>query len=328
MKLSIIKTHDITLYGGTEKYNIVLRPLSDRHLPLLYKWNADPEVLYWTEGGEDIQRIYDENIVHIIYGGVSQNALCFLIEVNEKPIGECWLQKMNLPDVISMYPENVDVRRIDMAIGEKEYWGKGIGTAFIRMLTEFAFCSEHTDVLHCFSEDYNKRSNRVWLKNGYKFLKSDPLPQPQKGKLQNHYILTKQDFIEKHRVKIPQEQVFMLPVLSLQPTQLYISEGKLNLMNEWFKGGITNMDAIPVKLIKNRYMMTDGHTRAVCAYLNGIDKVPCAIDNDELELAAYLKDIDWCREEGIHTIADLSKKIVKPKYYEILWRKRCMEMII
>ena len=43
--MSIIKSHDITLYGGNET-NIVLRPLRDEHLPLLYKWCADPNVLY------------------------------------------------------------------------------------------------------------------------------------------------------------------------------------------------------------------------------------------------------------------------------------------
>lgn len=50
--MGIIKSHDITLRGGDTE--IVLRPLRDEHLPLLYKWNADPEVLYWTEGGKDI----------------------------------------------------------------------------------------------------------------------------------------------------------------------------------------------------------------------------------------------------------------------------------
>ena len=36
--------------------------------------------------------------------------------------GECWLQKMNIPEVIAMYPESTDVRRIDMTIGEREWW--------------------------------------------------------------------------------------------------------------------------------------------------------------------------------------------------------------
>ncbi|NMD13857.1 MAG: GNAT family N-acetyltransferase, partial [Caldisericales bacterium] len=96
-KLNIIKTHHITLFGKTDKYDIVLKPLNDEHLPLLYKWCADPEVLYWTEGGEDTDLSYDKETVHAIYGGVSQDAYCFLIEANGVPIGEGWLQKMNLP---------------------------------------------------------------------------------------------------------------------------------------------------------------------------------------------------------------------------------------
>jgi hypothetical protein len=31
-----------------------------------------------------------------IYRGVSQSAFCFIIELEEKAIGECWLQEMNL----------------------------------------------------------------------------------------------------------------------------------------------------------------------------------------------------------------------------------------
>lgn len=81
-------------------------------------------MLYWREGGRDDSHIsYGKDTVNLICGGVSQNAFCFLIEVDEKPIGACWLQKMNLPDVKEMYHEGTDVRRIDMAIGGKDYWG-------------------------------------------------------------------------------------------------------------------------------------------------------------------------------------------------------------
>ncbi|MFC1948385.1 GNAT family N-acetyltransferase [Chloroflexota bacterium] len=86
--MSIIKTHKITLYGGINN-EIILRPLSDEHLPLLYQWNADPEVVYWADGGEDDGRSHDEDTVHKIYGGVSLNAFCFLIEVDGVPVGEC-----------------------------------------------------------------------------------------------------------------------------------------------------------------------------------------------------------------------------------------------
>lgn len=44
--MSIIKSHNITLYGGNDEFDVVLRPLTDEHLPYLYKWDTDPAVLY------------------------------------------------------------------------------------------------------------------------------------------------------------------------------------------------------------------------------------------------------------------------------------------
>ena len=190
--MSIIRKHDITLCGENEEYKIVLYPLSDEHLPYLYKWNSDPEVLFWTEG-EDIEG-YPPEVVHQIYGGISQDNLCFAIKVNDEIIGECWLQKMNLPGVIKMYAADADVRRIDMSIGEKAYWGHGIGTLFIGMLVKYAFEYEHVDVLHCFCEDYNIRSRRVWEKNGFQLVLTEEIPQPHKGKLQFHWRLTKDEY--------------------------------------------------------------------------------------------------------------------------------------
>lgn len=326
-EMNIIKTHDITLYGGND-INIVLHPLCDEHLPLLYKWNADPEVLYWTEGGRDDANLsYARDTVRQIYGGVSQNAFCFLIEADGAPIGECWLQKMNLPAVKAMYPENLDVRRIDMAIGEKSYWNKGIGTQLIGMLIDFAFCGEQIDVLHCFSEDYNVRSWRMWEKHGFKRVLEEPLPQPQKGKAQYHYRLTRKEFVEKHRFIVPMEKQFLLPILQLQPSQLYISEGKLCLVREWFdpdsKGGF---DPIPVKRLNDRIIMTDGHTRAAAACLARWDSVPVYWDEDKIDMRTYEMDVSWCHEEGIHSPVDLAGRIIPYKDYERLWRKRCMEM--
>ncbi|MFD1177806.1 GNAT family N-acetyltransferase [Paenibacillus puldeungensis] len=328
--MSIIKTHDITLYGGND-VDIVLLPLCDEHLPLLYKWCADPEVLYWTEGGTAGTNLsYGADTVHQIYGGVSQNAFCFLIEVNNIPIGECWLQKMNLPDVKAMYPETLDVRRIDMSIGEKAYWNKGIGTQFIGMIVDFAFCGEYVDVLHCFCEDYNIRSQRMWEKHGFTRVLEEPLePQPQKGQWQYHYRLTRQEFIERRRVKVPADQQFTFPLTELQPSQLYISEGKLRLVREWFTpDDMENFDPIPVKRFDGRILMTDGHTRAVAAHLAGWDSVPVYWDEDDLDMRSYEIDVCWCKDEGIINPIDLSKRIVPHKDYERLWRKRCMEMTL
>ncbi len=194
--MSVIHSHGVTLMSGDGR--LLLRPLNDAHLPLLYKWCADPEVTYWTEGGAEGEEIsYPPEVVHEIYGGVSANALCFLVEYEGAPIGECWLQKMNLPYIKAMYAPETDVRRIDMSIGEKAYWNKGIGTQMIALLTEYAFREVGVQVLHCFCEDYNIRSRRVWEKNGYTLAQVEPLPQPQRGKYRYHYRLTREEYVKR-----------------------------------------------------------------------------------------------------------------------------------
>ena len=197
--MSIIRSHDTTLYGGNDRYRIVLRPLCDEHLPYLYKWNSDPDVLYWTEG-EYIDS-YPPEVVHQIYGEISQSNPCFIIEANGSIIGECWLQKMNLPDIKAIYDPTTDVRRIDMCIGEKAYWGKGIGTILVGMLVDYAFRSEKVDILHCFCEDYNIRSCRVWEKLGFKLILTEKLEQPNKGMLHYHWRLTGEEYEKLTSVK-------------------------------------------------------------------------------------------------------------------------------
>jgi len=93
-----------------------------------------------------------------------------------------------------MYPPDLDVRSIDLCIGEKEYWNKGIGTRMIGMMVAFTFDGEQVDVLHCFCEDYNVRSRRMWEKHGFTRVLAEPLPQPQKGQWQYHYRLTKAEY--------------------------------------------------------------------------------------------------------------------------------------
>lgn len=320
--MSIIKTHDITLYGGNE-VDLVLRPLSDEYLPFLYKWNSDPDVLYWTEGGLNLS--YDAALVEQIYGGVSQNAHCFLVETDGIPIGECWLQKMNLEKVKVMYPEGFDVRRIDMMIGEKNYWNKGLGTEFVRMLVDFAFYGEHVDVLHCICEDCNVRSCRVWEKNGFTKVLEESLPEKRLGKWRYHYRFTRDEFVEKGRISIPVENQFTVSLNELQPSQLYISEGKMRLVHEWFDPtSLDKFDPIPVLEVGNRFAITDGHTRVMAALFAGLENIPAYIDPDEIRSSVETR-VSWCQGENIFRPSDLVNRVVAHKDYEKLWRKRCME---
>ena len=183
--MSIIKPHHRTLYGQAGEYDIALSPLCDEHLPLLYQWNADPEVVYWSDG--PTAQASDEETVRQIYRAASGCGYCFLVEANGIPIGECLLCEVNVKSVAEKYPEYLDIvqtvtkkypqhpdiRRIDTLIGEKEYWGRGIGSAFVRMLVDFAFTEEKTDMLYCFAGVHNPRSIKAFTKNGFEVVDQD-----------------------------------------------------------------------------------------------------------------------------------------------------------
>jgi RimJ/RimL family protein N-acetyltransferase len=191
-----LKHHSIVLEGTSQKgIRIRLRPMTDKDWDLLLKWNNDPEVLYYAEG-DDITG-YTLAEVKNLYCSVCAKATCFIIEADGMPIGECWLQEMNLERVLEKYPD-MDVRRIDLAIGEKDHWNKGIGTSVIRMLTEFGFLQEKADLIYEPGiADYNPRSLKAFQKAGYEILAAIEEEPGGKAKFLYDLVLTRDRFQAK-----------------------------------------------------------------------------------------------------------------------------------
>ena len=104
--------------------------------------------------------------VQTIYRWISTHAHCFIIEVVGRPIGECWLQRMNLRRIVDQFPGK-DVRRIDLMIGEKELWGRGYGAEAIAVLVDFGFSHEAADAIFGIVSADNARSLRAFEKCGF-----------------------------------------------------------------------------------------------------------------------------------------------------------------
>lgn len=141
-----------------------LRPMTENDWATVAVWETDSEVLYWADTDFVDSRSLDE--VKGIFRTVSQTAYCFIVELNGKPIGDCWLQEMNVKKILKKYPK-INCRRIDLVIGEKGLWGKGLGTDVIRTLTRFAFEHEKADMVFGITGDYNQRSQRAFEKACY-----------------------------------------------------------------------------------------------------------------------------------------------------------------
>lgn len=180
-----LREHDVTLRGE----RVVLRPLTEDDWGYLLRWNSDPVVLYYAEG-DDVAG-YSLTEVQGIYRGVSRQAFCFVVELGGVPIGECWLQQMNLQRILSQYPR-LDCRRIDLLIGEKRLWGHGIGTEVIRLLARFGFETEGADVVFgCDVADYNPRSLRAFQKAGFDVCAVHPRPPGGKARQCYDLLLTR-----------------------------------------------------------------------------------------------------------------------------------------
>ncbi len=192
-----IKSHNNTLKHITpDGIHITLRPLTEDDWDILLRWNNDPEVLFYADSGYVTS--YTLEKTRRIYRGVSQKAFIFIIEYNGVPIGECWLQKMNLEWILEKFPGK-DIRRIDLMIGEKDFWGKGVGTVAIRLLTEFGLIDEKVDLIFgCSIADYNPRSLKAFQKVGYRLLEKVQLPASSKAEWEYFVYMDREIYVKEN----------------------------------------------------------------------------------------------------------------------------------
>ena len=83
------------------------------------------------------------------------------------------------------------------------------------------------------------------------------------------------------------------------------------------------MEPIPIKELDGELVATDGHTRLLAWYLNGYKEVDCVWEDLEMDWDAYRIFVQWCRDEGIESIADLQDRIIDADTYQWIWLDRC-----
>lgn len=115
---------------------------------------------------------------------------------------------------------------------------------------------------------------------------------------------------------------FRIALDRLQPSQLYISADKLCYVLE----SAEPPEPIPIKRLGAHLILTDGHTRAFAAWSRGQAEVTAVWDEDDMDWEAYEVCVQWCTQEGIHTIANLADRVVDTEAYQAKWLDRCAAM--
>ncbi len=138
----------------------VLRPIEESDLPLLWKWENDPELTYYlnadrhrTMSMEEIQRRYRQ-----IRNDPTMEL--FIIESFEN-------QRIGMVGYDNLSIERRSCR-VYIGIGEKELWNRGFGSDAMRTFLYHQFMDLNLERVYLSVYDFNDRAIASYRKCGYR----------------------------------------------------------------------------------------------------------------------------------------------------------------
>ena len=120
-----------------------------------------------------------------------------------------------------------------------------------------------------------------------------------------------------------EEKEVKVKITDLHPTQLYLSEKKLQAIQMLDQSAeIINVDPISVLAFGDSLLITDGHHRAYQALLAGRDMISAEFDRDGGDELYHLY-AQACEERKITSVLDLKHHILPQDEYEAKWYNWC-----
>lgn len=169
--------------------DIRIRTLNDNDFPLLLKWLTDERVLEFYEGRdkkytlEEIKKHFSEKWEDEVFR--------VIFEYQGKPIGYGQIYKMydELYDDYHYPRSNEIVYGMDQFIGEPNFWSKGIGTKYTKMVFEFLKKERNVDAVILDPHQDNKRAIRMYQKAGFRIIEDLPEHELHEGKKEECYLM-------------------------------------------------------------------------------------------------------------------------------------------
>ena len=172
-----------------KKDDIRIRSLIENDFSLLLKWLTDERVLEFYEGRdkkytlEDIKEHFSEEWEDEVFR--------VIIEYQGKPIGYGQIYEMydELYDDYHYQRSSEIVYGMDQFIGEPEYWSKGIGTKYTKMIFDFLKKERNVDAVILDPHQNNTRAIRMYQKAGFRIVEDLPEHELHEGKKEDCYLM-------------------------------------------------------------------------------------------------------------------------------------------
>ncbi len=139
-----------------------LRAVERSDLPTFVRWFNDPEVRQYLDIYEPISTEGEEQWFEDLQK--RQDVRVYALEAR---VGEEWVHIGNIGLHRIRWKDRNAV--LGIAIGEKEYWGKGYGADAIRTILRFAFEEMNLHRVELEVIDFNHRARRCYEKVGFRY---------------------------------------------------------------------------------------------------------------------------------------------------------------
>jgi RimJ/RimL family protein N-acetyltransferase len=141
---------------------VKLSPIKRENIDLFLKWFNDPEITQYLVIYRPISREQEEEWLTIMMK--DQFNIFFSIELINQDIPGTIIGNCNL----GIDPATKNQKAVlGIAIGDKEFWGKGYGTEALELLLEYGFKTLNLNRIELTVYEFNKRAKKAYEKVGF-----------------------------------------------------------------------------------------------------------------------------------------------------------------
>ena len=171
--------------------NLQVRLLHEDDLPHLLQWLADPRVLEFYEGRDTTWPA--DRIREHFFGPPDHNAEFIRVAIclDGTPVGYGQLYQLYGPLFEEYaYPDpGQPVYAMDQFLGVPELWGQGVGTRYVRLVTDFLVNLRGAVAVLLDPRKANTRAVRCYEKAGYRIVGELPAHELHEGTWQDCWLM-------------------------------------------------------------------------------------------------------------------------------------------
>ena len=172
----------------TANKEILIRDFAESDLPLMFKWLTNDTVLEYYEG-RDVR--FTMETLSALYLEEIPDGFRVIFEYLGIPVGYGQAYRLigEMFDEYDYPDKGQTVFAMDQFIGEPEYWNRGIGTSFLKLMADYLKEQKSADRILLDPHKNNFRAIRAYEKAGFRIIRSLPEHELFEGRKEDCWLM-------------------------------------------------------------------------------------------------------------------------------------------